>query len=218
MGSAAHSAIVNAVSVLPNPVAPRINGCRLSGCPSGSRIRPCVRHAPRRSPRWKRPGIGARASPRSTGSGRTATATGRTPVCRARWTGCVTTSRRRSSHNRRLAAVAGLPSLGYLPGGPAGLTELNKHIDDAAVSAGRDPAQIRRLLNIGGRFATTGRALLDGPPDQWAEDLAGLTLEHGITGFILAADDAPTIELFAAEVAPATRELVAAERGTTVPH
>jgi alkanesulfonate monooxygenase SsuD/methylene tetrahydromethanopterin reductase-like flavin-dependent oxidoreductase (luciferase family) len=115
------------------------------------------------------------------------------------------------------AADGWLPSLGYLPGGPAGLAELNKHIDGAAAAAGRDPQQVRRLLNIGGRFAPTGRALLDGPPEQWAEDLAGLTIEYGVTGFILATDDPHTIDLFAAEVAPATRELVAAERGAAVP-
>ncbi|NUT33246.1 MAG: LLM class flavin-dependent oxidoreductase [Hamadaea sp.] len=106
-----------------------------------------------------------------------------------------------------------LPSLGYLPGGPVDLAEANKHIDDAALAAGRSPAAVRRLLNIGGQFAATGNGLLNGPPEQWAEDLAGLTLEYGVSGYILATDDAATIELFAAEVAPATRELVAAERG-----
>jgi alkanesulfonate monooxygenase SsuD/methylene tetrahydromethanopterin reductase-like flavin-dependent oxidoreductase (luciferase family) len=105
-----------------------------------------------------------------------------------------------------------LPSLPYLQGGPAELAELNKHIDDAAVSAGRDPSAVRRLLNIGGQFTTAGRGFLNGPPEQWAEELAGLTLEYGVSSFILMADDAPTIELFAQEVAPATRELVAAER------
>jgi alkanesulfonate monooxygenase SsuD/methylene tetrahydromethanopterin reductase-like flavin-dependent oxidoreductase (luciferase family) len=115
----------------------------------------------------------------------------------------------------RLTGRAGdgwLPTLAYLPGGPADLAGMNRHIDEAALSAGRAPADVRRLLNVSGRFASTGRSLLDGPPEQWAEDLAGLTLEYGVSGFILAADDAPTIELFAAEVAPATRELVAAER------
>lgn len=105
-----------------------------------------------------------------------------------------------------------LPSLGYLPGGPADLAEANKRIDDAAVAAGRSPAAVRRLLNVNGQFAATGSGLLNGPPEQWAEDLAGLTLEYGVSGFILATDDAATIELYAAEVAPAVRELVAAER------
>jgi hypothetical protein len=43
------------------------------------------------------------------------------------------------------------------------------------------------------------------------QDLAEITLTYGTTGFILAADDAPSLELFASEVAPATRELVAAQ-------
>jgi alkanesulfonate monooxygenase SsuD/methylene tetrahydromethanopterin reductase-like flavin-dependent oxidoreductase (luciferase family) len=105
-----------------------------------------------------------------------------------------------------------LPSLMYLPGGPADLKEMNQHIDEGAVAAGRDPSAVRRLLNISGQFASTDRSLLNGPPQRWVEELARLTLDYGITGFILASDDAPTIELFAAEVAPATRELVAAER------
>lgn len=105
-----------------------------------------------------------------------------------------------------------LPSLGYLPGGLPDLKEMNKQIDEGAAEAGRAPSAVRRLLNISGRFASTGGGLLNGPPQQWAEQLAEITLEYGISGFILAADDAPTIELFAAEVAPATRSLVAAER------
>lgn len=105
-----------------------------------------------------------------------------------------------------------LPSLVYLPDGPASLKEMNQHIDEGAAAAGREPAAIRRLLNISGQFAQTGRSFLNGPPRQWAEDLAGLTVDYGITGFILAADDPATIELFASEVVPATRELVAAER------
>jgi alkanesulfonate monooxygenase SsuD/methylene tetrahydromethanopterin reductase-like flavin-dependent oxidoreductase (luciferase family) len=107
-----------------------------------------------------------------------------------------------------------LPSLGYLPGGPADLAEMNKYIDEGAAAAGREASAVRRLLNISGQFARAGGSLLNGPPQQWAEELTGLTLDYGISGFILAADDAPTIELFAAEVAPATRELVAAERAS----
>jgi alkanesulfonate monooxygenase SsuD/methylene tetrahydromethanopterin reductase-like flavin-dependent oxidoreductase (luciferase family) len=105
-----------------------------------------------------------------------------------------------------------IPSLGYLQGGVADLEEMNKYIDEGAAAAGRNPASIRRLLNISGQFAPSGRSFLNGPPQQWAEDLAEITLEYGVSGFILAADDAPSIELFAAEVAPATRELVAAQR------
>lgn len=107
-----------------------------------------------------------------------------------------------------------LPSLAYLQGGVPDLREMNKQIDEGAASAGRSPSAVRRLLNISGQFARSGRSLLNGPPEQWAEELAGLTLEYGVSGFILATDDALTIERFAAEVAPATRERVAAERSS----
>lgn len=110
-------------------------------------------------------------------------------------------------------ADGSLPSLAYLPGGPDDLATINQHIDTGAGSVGRNPRAIRRLLNINGRFAAQGTAFLDGPSEQWAEDLAGLTLEHGISAFILATDDPGTIERFAAEVAPGTRDLVAADRG-----
>lgn len=105
-----------------------------------------------------------------------------------------------------------LPTLAYLEGGLPDLEAMNKHIDEGAESAGREPSSVRRMLNISGQFARSGRSLLNGPPSQWAEDLAETTLRYGITGYFLAADDVPTIELFAAEVVPATRELVAAER------
>ena len=68
------------------------------------------------------------------------------------------------------------------------------------------------MLNISGRFAPSGGSLLVGPPQQWVEELAEMTLTHGITGYFLVSDDAATTETFAGEVAPALRELVAAER------
>ncbi|GAA0807573.1 LLM class flavin-dependent oxidoreductase [Spirilliplanes yamanashiensis] len=110
------------------------------------------------------------------------------------------------------AADGALPSLAYLPGGITDLAELNRHIDTGAEAAGRDPGAVRRLLNVSGRFAPTGRAFLDGPAEQWAEDLAGLTLEYGMSAFVLSSDNPDVLRRFAAEVAPATRELVAGER------
>lgn len=115
------------------------------------------------------------------------------------------------------AADGWLPSLGYLPGGVSDLAGMNARIDEAALAAGRDPSAVRRLLNISGQLAASPGGLLDGPPRHWADDLAALALDHGISGFILAADDAPTIELFSREVAPATRELVAAARAGSTP-
>lgn len=105
-----------------------------------------------------------------------------------------------------------LPSLAYLKGLDQ-LAEANTVIDESATGAGRDPRQIRRLLNVGGQFtAQTSDRLLVGPPRQWAEQLATLALEYGTSAFIAMADDPNQIALFGQEVAPATRELVDAER------
>lgn len=110
------------------------------------------------------------------------------------------------------AADGWLPSLAYLPGGPRDLTAMNAHIDDGATRAGRDPRAVRRLLNVSGQFTPAGQGLLVGPPEQWVDDLTGIALEYGISGFILAADDPATIERFA-DVAQGVRERVAHERG-----
>ena len=103
-----------------------------------------------------------------------------------------------------------LPSLPYAP--PEQLAAMNAVIDAAAAEAGRSPADVRRIYNIGGSFSGDGSAFLQGPPKVWAEQLAGLALDEGISGFVLMADDAVTVERFAAEVAPAVRALVASER------
>ncbi|MFJ9622468.1 LLM class flavin-dependent oxidoreductase [Streptomyces sp. NPDC101181] len=106
-----------------------------------------------------------------------------------------------------------LPSLGFLPDGPASLETMNRQIDEAASDAGREPAEISRLLNVTGRFTTgSGGGLLEGTPDDWAEQLAGLALRYGVSGFILASDEPSDLNLFGREVAPRVRELVRIER------
>jgi alkanesulfonate monooxygenase SsuD/methylene tetrahydromethanopterin reductase-like flavin-dependent oxidoreductase (luciferase family) len=107
-----------------------------------------------------------------------------------------------------------LPSLPYLKSLTA-LADGNATIDEAAARAGRDPRAVRRLLNIGGQFTSQASdRLLVGPPEQWVQQLAALTLQHGVSGYILMGDDPGTLAVFGQEVAPAVRELVAAERGT----
>lgn len=102
-----------------------------------------------------------------------------------------------------------LPSLGYVR--PEALPSMNSVIDEAAERAGRGPVAVRRLYNIHGRFAA-GAGFLQGNSRAWAEQLAALTLETGMSTFILATDSADDVRRFAEEVAPATRELVGDER------
>lgn len=120
------------------------------------------------------------------------------------------------AYKPRMLALTGrradgwLPSLGYLQ--PGDLARGNAVIDEAAQEAGRSPGDVRRLLNVTGRFAPVGRGPLQGPAEQWAEELADLALSDGISTFILGSDDPEDLRRFAAEVAPAVRDLVAAER------
>ncbi len=106
-----------------------------------------------------------------------------------------------------------LPSVPYLE--PGQIAGGNAAIDAAAMEAGRDPAAVRRLLNVSGAFADGTPGPLDGPAAARVEELVRLALEDGISTFVVMADDAATIELFAGEIAPAVRELVAAERAGT---
>ncbi|MDT0267499.1 LLM class flavin-dependent oxidoreductase [Streptomyces sp. DSM 44915] len=106
-----------------------------------------------------------------------------------------------------------LPSLDYLPDGPASLDAMNEQIDEAASAAGREPAAVTRTLNLRGRFTTgTGGGLLEGTAGDWAEQIADLALRYGVSGFILASDAPADLDLFGHEVAPRARELVQSER------
>jgi alkanesulfonate monooxygenase SsuD/methylene tetrahydromethanopterin reductase-like flavin-dependent oxidoreductase (luciferase family) len=105
-----------------------------------------------------------------------------------------------------------VPSSTYVP--PERLGAAQARIDDAAAAAGRDPAAIRRLYNVSGRIGPAGGGFLDGPPGQWVEQLLPLVTETGMDTFVLWPSESPAsqLERFAAEVAPALHEAVAAHR------
>jgi alkanesulfonate monooxygenase SsuD/methylene tetrahydromethanopterin reductase-like flavin-dependent oxidoreductase (luciferase family) len=95
-----------------------------------------------------------------------------------------------------------LPSLSYMK--PGDLARGNEIIDAAAKEAGRDPREIRRLLNV---FGDAGK-----PTAQWVDELLPLVLEDGVGSLILGSDDPTELQRFAAEVIPAVRETVERER------
>lgn len=104
-----------------------------------------------------------------------------------------------------------VPSLSYtsLPQ----IAEAQQRIDEAAQEAGRDPAAIERIVNIGGQIHDGAAAgLLDGPVQRWVDDLVTLTREYGMNGYVLMQDDMDQVRRFAEEVAPAVREEVARQR------
>ncbi len=111
-------------------------------------------------------------------------------------------------------ADAWVPSMGYAD--PPALPDLSARLDEAAVKAGRAPEAIRRIYNIFGSFGSGG-GFLRGTPDDWAEQLAGLALEQGMSTFVLGTDDPDTLRRYADEVAPRVRELVEEARAGGTP-
>jgi alkanesulfonate monooxygenase SsuD/methylene tetrahydromethanopterin reductase-like flavin-dependent oxidoreductase (luciferase family) len=101
-----------------------------------------------------------------------------------------------------------IPSMGYLP--PDELGARSEAVDGAAREAGRDPAEVRHAYNISGAITDgeRGGGPLDGPPDHWAETLAGWADRLSVDTFVLwpRGDDlAGQVERFADEVVPAVR-------------
>jgi alkanesulfonate monooxygenase SsuD/methylene tetrahydromethanopterin reductase-like flavin-dependent oxidoreductase (luciferase family) len=117
------------------------------------------------------------------------------------------------AYKPRMLAITGrkadgwLPSMGYAP--PGELPAMQARIDEAAVAAGRSPAEIRRLYNV-----NAGAGGLLGTPADWAEQLGVLALGDGIDTFILAVSSADDLRRFAEEVGPAVREPVDRERAS----
>jgi alkanesulfonate monooxygenase SsuD/methylene tetrahydromethanopterin reductase-like flavin-dependent oxidoreductase (luciferase family) len=107
-----------------------------------------------------------------------------------------------------------VPSNSYFP--PGKLPAMQRQIDDAATSAGRDPASIVRAYNIFGEITqASGADTFSGPVAQWTDELTSLAVETGMDTFLLGTpdDDATQAAVFANEIAPAVREAVARHRG-----
>jgi alkanesulfonate monooxygenase SsuD/methylene tetrahydromethanopterin reductase-like flavin-dependent oxidoreductase (luciferase family) len=94
------------------------------------------------------------------------------------------------------------------------LRDGSARIDDAAAAAGRDPTDIRRVLNVSGQITDGLRdGLLRGPVDQWIGELTDLAVGYGFDTFMFWGEGEDQLPRFAEEVAPAVRVQVAAERG-----
>jgi alkanesulfonate monooxygenase SsuD/methylene tetrahydromethanopterin reductase-like flavin-dependent oxidoreductase (luciferase family) len=123
----------------------------------------------------------------------------------------------------RMIRMVGRKADGWVPSfGVLSSEELragNERIDAAAEQAGRDPRQIRRVLNLQGVIGESrtppGEELpvgyllgqpLAGPPDWWAETLTGFVRDGFDTLVFWPIDATPEqVELFASEVVPVVR-------------
>jgi alkanesulfonate monooxygenase SsuD/methylene tetrahydromethanopterin reductase-like flavin-dependent oxidoreductase (luciferase family) len=117
----------------------------------------------------------------------------------------------------RALRLAGRLADGWVPslsGDVTPLIEGSARLDEAAAEAGRDPADIRRVLNVNGQITSGDRGgLLRGPVAQWVDDLTDLAVGHGFDTFVFWAEQPGQLARFAEEVVPAVRSQVAAERG-----
>jgi alkanesulfonate monooxygenase SsuD/methylene tetrahydromethanopterin reductase-like flavin-dependent oxidoreductase (luciferase family) len=115
----------------------------------------------------------------------------------------------------RALKLAGQVADGWVPsfrGDLAKLADMTKRLDDAAGEAGRDPASIRRVLNVNG-VITDGESngMLQGPVGQWTEELTNLAINFGFDTFIFWGEGEGQLQRFAEEIVPAVREQVALE-------
>lgn len=118
----------------------------------------------------------------------------------------------------RALKLTGQVADGWIPsfrGDLKKIGDMSQRLDDAAAEAGRDPAGIRRILNVNG-VITSGESsgMLHGPVDQWVEELTYLATSYGFDTFIFWGEGDGQLPRFAEEVIPAVREQVAQEKST----
>ncbi|MGH2808475.1 MAG: LLM class flavin-dependent oxidoreductase [Actinomycetota bacterium] len=112
----------------------------------------------------------------------------------------------------RALELTGRVADGWVPsfrGDVAKLAEMSARLDDAIASAGREPSEVRRILNVSGSITDgNSEGPLNGPIDQWIEEITELVDDYGFDTFVFGGDDGGQLERFAEEVAPAVREPV----------
>ncbi len=128
--------------------------------------------------------------------------------------------------------VTGRHADGWVPGHLADwrstrVAESRPVVDEAAASAGRNPADVDTIYNVSGRLTRDplpqtrddeGR-WIGGGVTQWVEELTFAVLEHGAAAFIYLVRPGDSISdtilnLWAHEVVPAVREAIANERAS----
>jgi alkanesulfonate monooxygenase SsuD/methylene tetrahydromethanopterin reductase-like flavin-dependent oxidoreductase (luciferase family) len=124
------------------------------------------------------------------------------------------------AYKPRMLRLVGRRADGWVPSlarsSPEALRESHARIDAAAREARRDPAAVRRLLNVSGTIGDGAGAAgsevgslgdgISGPPARWIETVAGLARD-GFDTFILWPGEprAEQVERFAREVVPGVR-------------
>ena len=125
------------------------------------------------------------------------------------------------SNGPRMLAVTGRSSDGWVSPlstyvGPTAVPSRQQLIDDAARTAGRDPADVRRIYNVVGAIGPArGGPGLMGDVESWVAALTDWSVDLGFDTFIFWPMTAPLpqLEVFAAQVVPEVRKRVSERRG-----
>ncbi len=116
----------------------------------------------------------------------------------------------------RALRLAGQVADGWVPsfrGNLQKIADMTRRLDEAAADAGRDPASIRRILNVNGTITDgASNGMLQGPVDQWVDELTDLATAYSFDTFIFWGEGESQLQQFAEEVIPAVRERVSVER------
>lgn len=93
------------------------------------------------------------------------------------------------------------------------IVDMTKRIDDALADEDRSQRDLRRILNVNGAITDgASEGPLNGPVDQWVDELGELALVHGFDTFVFWTEDTDRVPVFAQEVIPGVRDHVAAAR------
>jgi alkanesulfonate monooxygenase SsuD/methylene tetrahydromethanopterin reductase-like flavin-dependent oxidoreductase (luciferase family) len=125
------------------------------------------------------------------------------------------------SQGTRMLAVTGRSSDGWISPlstyvTPPAVPARQQLIDEAALSAGRDPAAVRRIYNVVGAIgAGRGGPGLTGNVQSWIDAHTDWSVNLGFDTFIFWPTTAPLaqLEVFATEVVPGVRQRVSERRG-----
>jgi alkanesulfonate monooxygenase SsuD/methylene tetrahydromethanopterin reductase-like flavin-dependent oxidoreductase (luciferase family) len=116
----------------------------------------------------------------------------------------------------RALRLAGRVADGWVPSYRADLKKLaamSSRLDESAVEAGRDPASLRRILNVNGEITdSVSDGSLKGPVNQWVDELTELAVDYGFDTFVFWGEGEGQLMRFAEEVVPAVRNQITAER------
>jgi alkanesulfonate monooxygenase SsuD/methylene tetrahydromethanopterin reductase-like flavin-dependent oxidoreductase (luciferase family) len=114
------------------------------------------------------------------------------------------------SYGPKALALTGRVADGWIPsfqGDVQRIADMSERLDDAIAAAGRATTDVRRVLNVNGTITDgASQGPLNGPVDQWSDELTRFALDFGFDTFVFWGEGDGQLERFAEHVVPQARE------------